>query len=160
MIEGYSDLPEGEVLWDEDEENVIVPGGRPAAEAVAGIVRDLGHEVSEFEMDLEHYSWIFAMKAGAADLLVHVFHLDAELHVNVNRVVPRSIPADAPSLREALLGLLPFGRARRERDARRAKADEKEMTDGAAFRGFTHALVTRLADDPRFRDISWSALAD
>jgi hypothetical protein len=79
-------LPEGETIWDEDEIEVLQPGGRAGTDAVAELVRSVGFETDPVEADLEHHGWQFSARRGDVMIHVTVFHLEDEFYVTMGEL--------------------------------------------------------------------------
>ena len=86
QISGYTDMEEGETVWDEETDDLIRPGGLPATEAVAEIARGLGYQTTEPEADIEHSGWEFQARAGRSNFCVLVWHMDEELNVYLDNL--------------------------------------------------------------------------
>ena len=86
QISGYSDIDEGETVWDEEDGELVRPGGLPATEAVAEIARSLGYQTTEPEADVEHSGWEFHARDGRSNFYLLVWHMDEELHVHFDNM--------------------------------------------------------------------------
>ena len=74
---------------------MLRPGGLPAAEAVAQIVRDLGYAVGEVEIDHEHECWEFGAEAEGLAVHLTVNHIDPDVTIVVQHPTGCLLPVSA-----------------------------------------------------------------
>ena len=83
-------LPE-DIGWDEERDEVVRPGGLPAALIVREMVQYLCFECTEPSADLDQYLWVFDATSGRTVHRVAVFHLGNKLVVIVDDHTPWSL---------------------------------------------------------------------
>ncbi len=74
-IEFNTEIPD-DIVWDEDGEEVVHPGGRAVADVLLALLEAEGQSVSELEEDLEHESWTMELEWRGAAFRLQVLHMD------------------------------------------------------------------------------------
>ncbi|MEN3953582.1 hypothetical protein [Iodidimonas sp. SYSU 1G8] len=74
-IEFNTEIPD-DVVWDEDGEEVVHPGGKAVADVLVALLEEEGLSVSELDEDLEHESWTMELEWRGAGFRLQVLHID------------------------------------------------------------------------------------